>query len=136
MKDKTKKKCPKTYIGGQAVLEGVMMRGKSGIATAVRDADGVIRLEADRLPPKKSKILRFPVIRGAVSFFSSIVIFFFFLLKANIVPKCLLGIHFCLLLLDLLVVDIVVIAHQLVDGAIGSQLNDTICHRVDELMVV
>lgn len=73
-KSKNKKAC-KTSIGGQAVLEGVMMRGKSGIATAVRDSDGVIRLEADRLPPqeKTSKIAKLPIIRGMVNFFSSMV---------------------------------------------------------------
>ena len=52
-----------------------MMRGKSGIATAVRDQDGVIRLEAERLKPqeKVSKISKLPIIRGMVSFFSSLV---------------------------------------------------------------
>ena len=72
--NKNKKAC-KTSIGGQAVLEGVMMRGKSGIATAVRDTDGVIRLEADRLKPqeKVSKIAKLPIIRGMVNFFSSMV---------------------------------------------------------------
>ena len=72
---KTKKCGCKTSIGGQAVLEGVMMRGKSGIATAVRDTDGVIRLEADRLKPqdKVSKIAKLPIIRGMVNFFSSLV---------------------------------------------------------------
>lgn len=56
-------------------MEGVMMRGKSGIATAVRDQDGVIRLEADRLKPQSevNKIAKLPVIRGAVNFFSSMV---------------------------------------------------------------
>ena len=38
------KKVKKTSIGGQSVLEGVMMRGKTGIATAVRDSDGTIRI--------------------------------------------------------------------------------------------
>lgn len=72
---KTKKRGCKTSIGGQAVLEGVMMRGKSGIATAVRDADGIIRIEADRLKPqeKVSKIAKLPIIRGMVSFFNSLV---------------------------------------------------------------
>ena len=72
---KTKKRACKTSIGGQAVLEGVMMRGKSGIATAVRDTDGIIRLEAERLKPqeKTSKIAKLPVIRGMVNFFSSMV---------------------------------------------------------------
>ena len=39
---KTKKKEKRTYIGGQAVLEGVMMRGKTSYATAVRDPEGNI----------------------------------------------------------------------------------------------
>ena len=38
---KRKKNC--TYVGGQAVLEGVMMMGKTSMATAVRDPDGEIR---------------------------------------------------------------------------------------------
>ncbi|MBE5741800.1 MAG: peptide chain release factor N(5)-glutamine methyltransferase [Clostridiales bacterium] len=72
---KTKNGACKTSIGGQAVLEGVMMRGKSGIATAVRDSDGIIRLEADRLKPQSEvkKIAKWPVIRGMVNFFSSMV---------------------------------------------------------------
>lgn len=72
MKDKKSKK---TYIGGQAVIEGVMMRGKTGIATAVRDSDGVIRVEAERITPpeKKNAFLKLPIIRGAVNFFSSLV---------------------------------------------------------------
>ena len=31
-------------IGGQAVIEGVMMRGEKSMATAVRDQDGIIRV--------------------------------------------------------------------------------------------
>lgn len=74
-KKNCKKNTCKTSIGGQAVLEGVMMRGKSGIATAVRDSDGIIRLEADRLKPQSevNKIAKLPIIRGMVSFFSSMV---------------------------------------------------------------
>ena len=73
MKEKKNKNCNKTYIGGQAVLEGVMMRGKRSIAIAVRDGEGVIRLEADRLEEGKSKIAKLPVVRGAVNFFKSLV---------------------------------------------------------------
>lgn len=64
----------KTSVGGQAVIEGVMMRGKSAMATAVRDENGIIRLETKRLKPKEktSKILRFPLIRGVVAFISSL----------------------------------------------------------------
>ena len=72
MKDK---KVKKTSIGGQAVLEGVMMRGRCGVATAVRDSDGIIRIEAERITPpeKKSIFVRLPIIRGIVNFFSSLV---------------------------------------------------------------
>ncbi len=72
MKDK---KVKKTSIGGQAVLEGVMMRGRTGVATAVRDSDGIIRIEAERITPpeKKSIFVKLPIIRGIVNFFSSLV---------------------------------------------------------------
>jgi len=65
----------KTSIGGQAVLEGVMMRGKTAKAVAVRDEDGIIRLEAERIvpPTKKNKFFSWPIVRGVVSFFDSMV---------------------------------------------------------------
>jgi len=55
-------------IGGQAVLEGVMMRGVSGVATAVRKSDGTIAMESSRAEAKKwwSKV---PILRGFLSFF-------------------------------------------------------------------
>lgn len=77
MKEKKGKQCKmRTYIGGQAVMEGVMMRGKTAMATAVRDPRGKIQVESERLTPpeKRSKFLRFPFVRGIVSFVSSLVI--------------------------------------------------------------
>ena len=61
-------------IGGQAVLEGVMMRGKSSMAVAVRDADGIIRVEKSRVKPLQSRplFLRLPIIRGVVAFIQSL----------------------------------------------------------------
>jgi len=72
---KKDKKVTKTSIGGQAVLEGVMMRGKTAMATAVRDAEGKIRMETKRVtPPEKQPwILRAPIIRGVVNFINSMV---------------------------------------------------------------
>jgi len=69
------KKHRKTSIGGQAVLEGVMMRGRISVATAVRDQDGEIRLEAERLHPSKAAKVasKIPFVRGAISFFVSLV---------------------------------------------------------------
>ncbi len=56
-------------------MEGVMMRGSTSYATAVRDADGVIRLEAKRSVPltKRNKFLGLPLVRGMVSFFDSFI---------------------------------------------------------------
>ncbi len=73
MSNDNKKNVPnKVSIGGQAVLEGVMMRGKTSMATAVRDQEGVIRLETKRLKPKKKKSIKnWPIIRGVVSFIDS-----------------------------------------------------------------
>ena len=67
------KKCNRTSIGGQAVLEGVMMRGYTSMATSVRDEDGNIRVETVRLKPAKDKhwFVKLPVIRGVVNFISS-----------------------------------------------------------------
>ena len=75
-KEKKNKKPRTTSIGGQAVLEGVMMRGAASMATAVRDEEGTIRIESERLKPasKKNFILRLPIIRGIVNFFSSMVV--------------------------------------------------------------
>lgn len=75
MDKKNNKKIKKTAIGGQAVIEGVMMRGRQSMATAVRDGEGNIQIESTRLTPqdKKPLVLRLPIIRGVVSFFSSLV---------------------------------------------------------------
>ncbi len=51
-----------------------MMRGKTAMATAVRDADGIIRIESKRIKPasKRPLLLRLPLVRGVVSFVSSL----------------------------------------------------------------
>lgn len=70
---KSKKKC--TYIGGQAVLEGVMMMGKTAMATAVRDPDGEIQVEAKRLKRGKhlSRACKIPFVRGIINLVLSLV---------------------------------------------------------------
>lgn len=74
MNMKNKEKIKKTSIGGQAVIEGVMMRGASSMATAVRDESGQIILETKRVkPPKKHGFLSWPLVRGAVAFVNSLV---------------------------------------------------------------
>ena len=66
----------KTSIGGQAVIEGVMMRGPKEYAVAVRKPDGEIELKKSDVNSiiAKSKILKLPIIRGVISFFESLVV--------------------------------------------------------------
>ena len=70
-----KKKTQRTYIGGQAVIQGVMMRGKRGMATVVRDDKGELHMEAKRIKPpeKMGKWTRIPFLRGIVNFVLSLV---------------------------------------------------------------
>ncbi|KOM95968.1 membrane protein [Clostridium botulinum] len=65
-----------TNVGGQAVLEGVMMRGKNGIATAVRKTNGEVVVNKENYIPytKKSFFFSLPIIRGFVSLIESLVI--------------------------------------------------------------
>ena len=68
--NKTKKR---VSIGGQAVLEGVYMRGAESEAIAVRDQDGVIRLETKRRKNARKKwYLKVPVVRGVMAFIDSL----------------------------------------------------------------
>lgn len=72
-----KKKCPVggKGIGGQAVIEGVMMRGKKLYALAVRTPKKEIVVEKTPIKPaaEKCKILGWPIIRGVVAFVDSLV---------------------------------------------------------------
>ncbi|MGI8632942.1 MAG: DUF1385 domain-containing protein [Solirubrobacterales bacterium] len=63
-------------IGGQAVLEGVMMRGVSTWAVAVRMPDGSIDIESEPIVSwaKRNRVLRWPVIRGIVALGESLKI--------------------------------------------------------------
>ena len=56
-------------------MEGVMMRGNLAMATAVRDNEGQIQIESERLIPieKRSKFSRLPFIRGVVNFVRSLI---------------------------------------------------------------
>ena len=64
-----------TSIGGQAVMEGVMMRGHIKTAVAVRKPDGDIECKVEENGTKtRKKFWRLPIIRGCVSFVDSLVI--------------------------------------------------------------
>lgn len=65
----------KTYVGGQAVIEGVMMRGPEYIATAVRTPSGEITIKKDPAHSlgEKYPILKKPFIRGTIALGESLV---------------------------------------------------------------
>jgi uncharacterized protein YqhQ len=65
-------------IGGQAVLEGVMMRGPSNWAVAVRKPDGDIAQITQPIesPMKRHKLARLPIVRGVVALGESLAIGF------------------------------------------------------------
>ena len=60
-------------IGGQAVIEGVMMKGKSGWTVAVRGPKGEIHVKRERLKELPG-IFRIPVLRGFIALFHSLLI--------------------------------------------------------------
>lgn len=66
-------KQPDFQYGGQAVIEGVMMRGRDHLAIAVRKTNGeiVIKTEAVGSVAKKYPVLKWPFIRGVVSLVES-----------------------------------------------------------------
>jgi uncharacterized protein YqhQ len=67
---------PDLNVGGQAVIEGVMMRSADRIATAVRIPSGEILVKTEPYLPlsKRYKLLALPVLRGAISFVEMMII--------------------------------------------------------------
>lgn len=74
----------KTSIGGQALIEGIMMRGPKGNAMSVRLPDGTIETEVEPFVPLKNKckILGWPIIRGVAGFIESMVTGYKYLMKS------------------------------------------------------
>ena len=64
-----------TSIGGQAIIEGVMMRGPHKTAMAVRKSNGEIICEVNENGTKKrNRFMRLPIVRGCVNFIDSLII--------------------------------------------------------------
>ena len=61
----------KTMIGGQALIEGIMMRGPEKDAIVCRTKEGLSVEVTDRKLPREGSPLRWPLIRGVVNFFDS-----------------------------------------------------------------
>ncbi len=66
----------KIYIGGQAVLEGVMMRAPRAVAIAVRRPTGEITVKREQMPPLSERfpIVKLPILRGAIALFTSLIL--------------------------------------------------------------
>ena len=63
-------------VGGQAVIEGVMMRSPKRIATAIRRASGVIEVKSQEFQSlaQRYKIFNIPIFRGAVTLFEVMIV--------------------------------------------------------------
>ena len=71
---KKEKCCKYTSIGGQALIEGIMMRGPQRSAMATRLPDGTVDLEELEFHPIKEKVkfLGWPILRGVVGMVESL----------------------------------------------------------------
>ena len=69
MSKNNEQNCRLGAVGGQAVLEGIMMRHKDRCSIAVRKEDGTITVKNDNFVPlrKRYKICNVPIIRGAIN---------------------------------------------------------------------
>ena len=67
-----KKECFKTSVGGQALMEGIMMRGPKQICCAVRKPDGTIETKIEDTP-KHGIWAKIPIVRGAISMIESLI---------------------------------------------------------------
>ncbi len=61
----------KTMIGGQALIEGIMMRGPEKDAVVVREKEGIRVEVSSRKIPSERSLLKWPFIRGVRNFFDS-----------------------------------------------------------------
>ena len=76
MKMKKPKNCRLNQVGGQAVLEGVMMKAGTRTATACRLPSGAITVIPDEFVSvrKKHKILNIPILRGVINFVEMLIL--------------------------------------------------------------
>ena len=74
------KECFKTSVGGQALMEGIMMRGPKKICVAVRKPDGEIDLTMEDV--KHHKWQKIPFVRGAFSMIENLVLGYWYLMHS------------------------------------------------------
>jgi uncharacterized protein YqhQ len=61
-------------VGGQAVIEGVMMKGPKALATAVRRPTGEIVYKVTKLKPSMNFLTKIPFLRGGVILFETLIL--------------------------------------------------------------
>lgn len=61
-------------VGGQALIEGVLMRGEDKIAIVVRRKDGTLLKKDEKIEPAKSRIFKLPLLRGIYALYQSMKI--------------------------------------------------------------
>ena len=64
----------KKNIGGQAVIEGVMMRAPNKFVIAVRQPNGIIAVKRDDIKLDSNKILKKPILRGLIGLYDALVL--------------------------------------------------------------
>lgn len=76
MSDKKCTPCRPNSVGGQAVIEGVMMKNGTRVALAVRKADGSVEIKNSEFHPVKEKHrwVNIPILRGIVGFIESMIL--------------------------------------------------------------
>jgi uncharacterized protein YqhQ len=77
--------CRRNRVGGQAVIEGVMMKNGQQVALAVRKEDGSIEIHKSEFVALKTKHkwLNIPILRGIIAFVESLLLSFKTLGKAT-----------------------------------------------------
>ena len=77
--------CRSNKVGGQALIEGVMMKNGTRVSIAVRKGDGAIEIENTEFHPakEKHKWINIPILRGIVGFVESLILSFNTLGNAN-----------------------------------------------------
>ena len=68
-----KKERFKTSVGGQALMEGIMMRGPKQMCCAVRKPDGTIETKLDPTPAH-GVWMKIPLVRGAIAMIESMIV--------------------------------------------------------------
>jgi len=70
--------CRRNRVGGQAVIEGVMMKNGEDVCLAMRKEDGTVEVDKSKFVSvrKKNKILNIPILRGIIGFVESMILSF------------------------------------------------------------